>query len=91
MQNSKEVQPADSITDNLTHDLIDSFITGIAAQFIVNYAFGKSPSFKNVLNKNTLIDGTKNGAAIATFRRIGRPALNQMMNRTPGLGDIMKL
>jgi len=86
-----QIEPSESITDNLTHDIIDSMITGVAATLLVNYMFGKSPSFKNVLSKNTLVDGMKNGAAVATYRRIGRPAINQIMNRTPGLDGMMKL
>jgi len=91
MEKTNHVEPSESLTDNLTHDVVDSIITGIAATLLVNYMFSKSPSFKNVLSKNTLIDGMKHGAAIATYRRIGRPALNQVMNRTPGLSDMMKL
>tara|TARA_R110002012_G_scaffold236204_3_gene409914 strand:+ start:101 stop:373 length:273 start_codon:yes stop_codon:yes gene_type:complete len=85
------IEPAESLVDNLSHDLIDSMITGIAAQFILSYAFGKSPSIKNIINKNTLIDGVKNGTAIAAYRRLGRPMINQIMNRTPMLSDLPKL
>lgn len=86
-----QIEPAESLTDNMVHDVVDSMITGIAATLVVNYMFGKSPSLKNVLSKNTLVDGMKNGVAIGAYRRLGRPMMNQVMTRTPGLGDMMKL
>jgi len=85
------IEPAESITDNLSHDLLDSMLTGIASQMILQYAFGKSPSIKNMINKNTLIDGVKLGASIGVYRRVGRPILNQVMSRTPVLNDMIKL
>tara|TARA_R110002153_G_scaffold79214_4_gene202251 strand:+ start:2751 stop:3023 length:273 start_codon:yes stop_codon:yes gene_type:complete len=85
------IEPSESLVDNLSHDLIDSMVTGIFSQVILSYAFGRSPSIKNIINKNTLIDGVKLGASIATYRRIGRPIIGQMLNRTPILSDLPKL
>jgi len=86
-----QIEPSESLTDNLTHDIVDSIITGVAATLAVQYFFGRNPSFKNVLSKNVLVDGMKMGVGIGAYRRLGRPAINTIMNRTPGLDGIMKL
>jgi len=87
---SKENSPAESLNDNMFHDIADSLITGIAAQMIVSYMFGKNPSVKNIISTNNLKEGVKLGGAIGAYRRIGRPALNMMMNRS-GLENMVKL
>ena len=89
-QEYKAPEPSDTLLDNLPMDIMDSMITGIASQLIVSYMFGKSPSFKNIISKNNLVDGVKMGAAIGAYRRIGRPAVSMMMNRS-GLGEMVKL
>ena len=81
MENNK-TEPSESITDNLTGDILDSMITGVAANLIVKLIFGKSPTFKNILNKELITDGAKLGVAIGSYRRIGRPMINNMMSRS---------
>ena len=89
MQNKQE-EPSESITDNLTGDLIDSMITGVAANLIVKLIFGKSPTLKNVLNKELITDGAKLGISIGAYRRVGRPLINNMMNRS-NMGEMLAL
>lgn len=87
---SKQIEPAESLTDNIVGDVMDSLITGIAAQLIVSYVFGKNPSIKNIISTNNLKDGAKVGLGIAAYRRVGRQGLNMVMNRS-GLQDMIKL
>ena len=87
---SKTNEPVDSLQDNMIMDIGDSMITGMAAHFLVSYAFGKNPSFKNVLSLGNLKDSLKYGVAVGAYRRIARPGINQIMNRG-GLSDMMKL
>ena len=83
-------EPADSLQDNMIHDIGDSMLTGMAAHMLVSWAFSKNPSFKNVLSLSNVKDGLKYGVAVGAYKRLGRPAINQIMNRG-GLGDMMKL
>ena len=83
-------EPVDSLQDNMIMDIGDSMITGMAAHFLVSWAFSKNPSFKNVLSLGNVKDGLKYGVAVGAYKRLGRPAINQIMNRG-GLGDMMKL
>ena len=87
---SKNVEPVDSLNDNVVGDVIDSMLTGIAAHFIVSYMFGKNPSIKNIISTNNLKDGLKMGVGVAAYKRVGRPAVNMMMGRS-GLQDMIKL
>ena len=89
MQNKQE-EPSESITDNITSDILDSMITGVAANLIVKLIFGKSPTLKNVLNKDLIMDGAKLGVAIGAYRRVGRPLVHNVMNRS-NLGGVLAL
>ena len=81
MAPNTQIEPAESLSDNMMGDLIDSFTTGVLATIIVNLAFGKGFNYKNLMKKDIYMDGAKNGAAIALYRRIGRPVINNMMER----------
>ena len=81
MAPNTQLEPAESLSDNMMADLIDSFTTGVLATIIVNFAFGKGFNYKNLMKKDIYMDGAKNGAAIALYRRIGRPMINNMMER----------
>jgi len=87
---NKNPEPAQSLTDNMGGDIIDSMLTGMAAHLIVQMMFGKSPTIKNVLSMNTLKDSAKYGAAVGIYRRVGSPMINNIMNRS-SMGNLMKL
>ena len=90
MPQHKEPSPSESLTDNLTGDILDSLILGIGSHVILKLMFGKSPSIKNMINVDTLKEGAKLGASIGVMRRIGSPAINTMLQNSP-VGGIMKL
>ena len=81
MAPNTQIEPAEALSDNIMGDLIDSFTTGVLATIIVNFAFGKGFSYKNLMKKDIYLDGAKNGAAIALYRRVGRPIINNAMER----------
>jgi len=83
-------EPAESLTDNLVGDIVDSLLTGVGANLLVSLLFGKSPSFKNIMNLDMLKDGVKLGGAIGVYRRVARPMVNNVMNRS-GMESLMKI
>jgi len=80
----------DQPTENIVGDMTDSLMTGLFTTLMLQVMMGKSPSIKNVMSKNTLMDGLKTGGAILLYRRLGRSVVNNMMGRA-GLGDTLAL
>ena len=83
-------QPTDELSDNIVGDLTDSMATGIFSYIITQIVLGKNPSFKSIVNMDTLKNGATAGAGIALYRRIGRPILNNALERG-GLGNSIAL
>ena len=90
MSQNTELSPVDAATDNISGDILDSMMSGVAAHMIVSVLMGKSPSVKNVLTTDSIKTGIKYGAGVALYRRVGRPMLNNAMERG-GVGNMYKL
>ena len=83
-------QPTDELSDNIVGDLTDSFATGLFSYIMTQVLLGKNPSFKSIVSMDTLKNGATAGAGIALYRRVGRPILNNAMERG-GLGNSIAL
>ena len=83
-------QPKDELTDNIVGDITDALFTGVFSSIIMKVLFGKNVSMKSMMSLETLKEGAKMGGAVALYRRVGRPAVNTIMNRS-GMENMIKL
>ena len=83
-------QPTDELSDNIIGDITDALMTGIFSSILMKAMFGKNISMKSMLTVDTLMEGAKMGGAVALYRRLGRPVVNNLMNRS-GLENVIKV
>lgn len=83
-------QPVDQISDNIVGDITDAMMTGLFSHILVKVLMGKNPSIQSILNMETLKQGATAGAGIALYRRVGRPVINNMMEKS-GMGNSITL